>query len=85
VALIRDGAAIVGTTPLSIEWALDDQQSLQTAQDPTTVNLPAYANYQYGSIPITSSSTRYVSTAALKKRLGISWCACDDDQYTYQG
>jgi hypothetical protein len=85
VSLLRDGAAIIGTVPASIEWAYDDMQPLANGIAPSQVNLQAYANYQYGSVPITSSTTRYVNVAALKRRLGISWCASDDTNYTYQG
>lgn len=83
VTLIRDAAAIVGTVPISIEWAYDDMQPLANGLSPNGVNLPAYANYQFGAIPISCSSTRYVSTAGVKKRLGVGWCATDDLNYTY--
>lgn len=85
VSLLRDGSAIIGTVPVSVEWAYDDMQPLRDGIAPSQANLQAYANYQYGSVPISSSVTRYLNVAALKKRLGIGWCSSDDYNFTYQG
>jgi hypothetical protein len=83
VTLVRNCFDALGTIPVSVEWALDDMQPLANGINPTAVNLSAYANYQYGSIPDSYSISRYLSTAALKKRLGVGWCATSDPNFTY--
>lgn len=83
VSFIRDCYDAVQTIPISVEWAYDDTANLALSVSPGAVNLPAYANYQYGSIPDSQSVSRYLSTAGLKKRLGIGWCDCSDNNWTY--
>lgn len=66
-----------------IEWAYDDTEQIASGQDPTALNLAAYTNYQAGPVPLSYQSTRYLKTAAVKKRLGINYCEGSDTAWTY--